>query len=212
MSRVWFGDGPAASADWNRVPTTTALVDVEPQLIEATEVWIDDPLAFPWDSLGESPHAPVTVHVNTSLLDLAGLAPWLETLTGGDRIVCHDQAIEQHLTARFETSPADSSASLADRTRIKTLHRVQADIVARLTAQAARRNETDRTLIEALPLETITSPSHGGSFSQTVAEQMATHGPGTVTGLWGVRESPGAPLGGAVIAYRLDHHDESGNE
>ena len=208
MSPVWFGDNPAPSSEWNHVPTTTAFVDLAPLIADATRIWIDDPLAFPWDTFGEPMHAPVTVLVGRSLLDLAALAPWLETLGAGDQIVCADPAITKHLTARFATTGPETP--LAERTRVKSIERSHADAVARMTAQIARRNEEGRVRIETIPLEAIVSPTHGGSFAETVRDHLAAHGPGSVTEVWGIRDSPGAPLAGAVIAYRLD--EESSDE
>ncbi len=202
MSPVWFGDNPAPSSEWNHVPTTTAFVDLAPLIADATQIWIDDPLAFPWDTFGEPIHAPVTVNVGRSLLDLAALAPWLKTLGEGDRIVCDDPAVTKHLTTRFGT--AGPETPLAERERVKSIERGFADAVARMTAQIHRRNETDRMRIETIPLEAIVSPTHGGSFAETVRDHLAAHGPGSVTEVWGIRDSPGAPLAGAVIAYRLD--------
>jgi len=204
VSPVWFGDTPATSQRWYQVPTTTAVGELIALVNDAEELWIDDPLAFPWDTLGNTIAVPATVKVGTSLLDLAALAPWLQTLGAGDRIVCDDTAIQAHVTAEFATSDSTANTSLAERTRTKTIRRDQVAIIERLTHEARQRGDGDRVRIETIPLEMIIAPGSDGSFLDTVTRHMAPHGPGTVTEVWGLRDAPGAPLAGAVIAYRLD--------
>ena len=202
MSRLWFGDEPASG--WVHVPTTTGVVDLLEMVAVAEELWIDDALAFPWDTAGTAISVPTTVNVGTGLLDMAALAPCLHTLGDGDCITSPDSALERHLAAHFGTASGRSPRSLAARTRAESIDRSRTDNVDRLTREAAERGEADRVHLKHLSVDDIVDRPGDEAFVDTANRLCAPLGPGQVTEVWGLREAPGMPVAGAIVAYRLD--------
>lgn len=178
--------------------------DLLAALEEASEIWVDDALGFPWDSVGTLVIAPTTVNVDgLSLLDLAALSPWLGELGAGDRIAVDDPAIANHLNEMYGTTSPDDEP-LLDRSVAKAVHRSTTSIVTRLESEAIDRSDADRVIIKTLTLDDIVASPHGVHFAENMTRTFADAGPGSVIEVWGIREAPGQALTGAVVAYRLD--------
>jgi len=170
-------------------------------IVSADQVRIEDPLSFPWESIGEIT-APTTVSLATlSLSDLAALAPMLETLTGADRLETDDSAIGEFLSSKVGTQFDDPSVTpepqtgAADRSSLsKSSELAHRRILERLSEQA-----DDETIILSIDSERL--GSHTGGFGALV-DEITDGSADQVLEIWGVRAEPGAALDGVVIAYR----------
>ena len=205
MTRVWFG-GTAESQtpEWEHVASDAAVLDLEAQIERASELWIDDPLAFPWDTIGPSLPMPITVDLNAlTLLDMAALSPWLDTLGPGDRIRSHDAAVENHMRRRFDTDSARVDETIQDRNQQKAIHRSRSQIISRLEKEADDRGDADKTLIVSLTQAELFGSTQQ-DFAANIASVFADHGSGSPFEVWGVRAAPGQPTVGAVVAFRPD--------
>lgn len=205
VTRIWFAGTPSApSRDWTHIDSLVPVPDQRIAVREASEIWIDDALAFPWDSIGTCIVAPTTVNLSgLSLLDLAALVPWLHKLGAGDRIVTDDPAIGNHLNAMFNTAGPDNQTP-AVRSREKAIYQATTSIIDRLKSEATKRSDLDRVIIKTLTLSDIVASPHGPDFAQNMTHTFADAGPGSVIEVWGIREAPGSALAGAIVAYRLD--------
>ena len=205
MTRVWFGEAAESPAPgWEHVTSDAAVVDLETQIERADELWINDPLSFPWDTIGASLPMPITVELRgLTLLDMAALAPWLDTLGPGDRIRAGDTAVEGHMRRRFGTDPVEDDQTFEERNEQKAIHRCRERIISRLEKESLVRGDADTTIIvELTQAQLFASTQH--RFADNITSLLAAHGSGRPFEVWGVRAAPGQPTVGAVVALRLD--------
>ena len=206
MSRIWFGGAPdRVHAGWDYLPSTTALIDLSPLLALAEEIWIAEPLAFPWDSIPQDALAPLTVDVDDlSLLDLAALSPCFEALSPVDQIRSTDLAVEGHLSRHFGTARNGETTTLQDRRDAKSIHGANLRIITRLETEAELRGDRDRVTIRTLSHAEIIEGADLGDFLERTKELFAEERPGVLFEVWGLRAAPGEATVGAVVAYRRD--------
>lgn len=211
MSKVWFGSNPPRqSQSWTLFDETASFLELEMAIASAAEVWIDDPFTFPWDSLARPIEAPTTVVLDSNeLVKVAALAPWLQTLGPGDRIVASDPDLERHWATLFHTDDTkDDPSPIHIRSTTKRISSSRIEIERRLEREADERGDRDRLVILSLSRDEIVASDHP-DFASTIYELTSALGSGQVTEVWGVRSEAGAPLAGAVIGFSLDdpHRD-----
>lgn len=210
MNRIWFGgEAEQVPTGWRHCPTTISVNDLSSLLGQADEVRLADPLAFPWDSIGDSVSAPITIDVDhLSLLDLAALSTCLRLLSPSDCIYATDPALARHLQQEFATAPPADTTPLEQRQDAKLLDRSRREIVSRLESEAELRGDRDRVIIATLPQEAVTAPEPK-DFLEKARAALGTHGAGEIFEVWGLRVAPGTPTAGAVVAYRLNSPSEA---
>ena len=206
MNRVWFGHHPPDSEDrWEHAKADMTVLALESAIEGAEELWIADPLMFPWDTIGRSLPMPVTVDISGhSLLELAGVAPCLETLSPGDRIISEDPFVATHLRQLVDTdNPAHDS--LPERQRAKSIDTLRSDTISRIEQEASYRGDRDRLVTIAITRdEIVTAEGEGPVFPRVLGDATAGLGAGNVVEVFGLRAEPGDELAGCVIGYVLD--------
>ena len=192
---------PSLTLDWPQFDDAAPTGALTESIANAQEVRIEDPLSFPWESVGEI-EAPTTIELDgLSLLDLAALAPVLETLTAGDRIESTDPAIGQYIAHNVGTHIDDQvSSGPTPASSVEKLSRTKASELAhrRIVQRLSETTDAD-TAILSIAAERL--GSHSGGLGALIDEETKGRAD-EVLELWGVRAEPGATLDGVVISYR----------